>query len=152
MKALFERRAVVQQLLTGVFFGGREGEGGEGRKVVLLYGHERQPRGGRAPPPPLSLCGQCVRYRHRHERVQARLLFGRDWITQEALLDMIDAHLDSWSWIVLDSTSSTAYISMEEQARTRGPPFFGLCSIPKLRNFVFFLACSIACTLSGGVT
>ena len=29
------------------------------------------------------------------ERVQARLLFGRDWITQEALLDMIDAHLDS---------------------------------------------------------
>ena len=142
VKALFERRAVVQQLLTCDFFfkRGREMERGQGggslvraRAAALVD----VPR----PLPSLSLRTMC-RYRHRHERVQARLLFGRDWITQGALLDMIDAQLDSWSWIVLHSTSSTAYISMEEQ--NSRPHFFGLCSIPKLRILCFSPVPSLA--------
>ena len=135
VKALFERRAVVQQLLTCVFFfkGGREMERGQGCGSLV---RARAAALGTCPAPsPLSLRTVC-RYRHRHERVQARLLFGRDWITQGALLDMIDAELDSWSWIVLHSTSSTVCISMEEQDRTRGPIFLVLFH-PTLRILCF---------------
>ena len=70
------------------------------------------------------------------KRVQARFLFGRLRIIWEALLDMIDAHFDSWSWILLHSTSSRANISMEEQDRIRGLHFFGLCLVIG-NNFYF---------------